>query len=181
MTKLWTGKQQTPVLSFTHKLWSPQKYEGHILNSSEIWGKSIMDKYNNRIRILWLSTSLQDANFKRQYSQAYQSFQAFTRAQCYWIFSCSELKLICLLEISVSIYKWESFQMWLLKNMLYNNWLEETLGQQCNLKRVFIITVQFHVKKNLHLDCPSSILSSEPLNFLHGRVIILLLWLLLKV
>lgn len=42
-----------------------------------------MDKYNNRIRILWLSTSLQDANFKRQYSQAYQSFQAFTRAQCY--------------------------------------------------------------------------------------------------
>lgn len=53
--------------------------------------------------------------------------------------------------------------------MLYNNRLEEMLGQKCNLKRVFMVIVRFYFKKNLHLDCPSFILHSGHTHFLHTQ------------
>lgn len=141
------------------------------LISSEIQRKVINGKYNNTVRILWPFYQSKRFNYKRQCSEAYKSLKAFTRAQPYWIFSCSGLKLIYLLMISVSIYKWEFFQMWLLKDVitLYNNRLEEMLGQQCNLKRVFIVIIQFYLRKNLHLDCPSFNLHSEHTDFLHRQ------------
>lgn len=141
------------------------------LMSSEIWGKVINGKYNNTVRILWPFYRSKRFNYIRQCSEAYQSLKAFTRAQPYWIFSCSGLKVIYLLMISVSTYKWEFFQMWLLKDviMLYNNRLEEMLGQKCKLKRVFIVIVRFYFKKNLHLDCPSFTLHSEHIDFLHSQ------------
>lgn len=122
------------------------------LISPEIQGKVINGKYNNTVKILWPFYQSKRFNYKRQRSEAYQSLKAFTRAQPYWIFSCSGLKLIYLLMISVSIYKWEFFQMWLLKDVitLYNNWLEEKLGQQWNLKGLFIVIVQFCFRNNLH-------------------------------
>lgn len=79
------------------------------LISSEIQGKVINGKYNNTVRILWPFYQSKRFNYKRQCSETYQSLKAFTRAQPYWIFSCSGLKLIYLLMISVSIYKWEFF------------------------------------------------------------------------
>lgn len=141
------------------------------LISSEIQGKVINGKYNNTVRTLWPFYQSKRFNYKRQCSESYQSLKAFTGAQPNWIFSCSGVKLIYLLMISVSIYKWEFFQMWLLKDviMLYNYRLEEMLGQQCNLKRVFIIIVQFYFRENLHLYCPFFTLHSEHTDSLHSQ------------
>lgn len=164
-------KCQTNEKKFSKGQFSLLLLTSSALISSEIQEKVINGKYNNTVRILWPFYQSKRFNYKTQCSKAYQSLKAFTRAQLYWIFSCSGLKLIYLLMISVRIYKWDFFQMWLLKDviMLYNNQLEEMLGQQCNLKRVFIVIIQFYFRKNLHLDCPFFTLHLEHTDFLHSQ------------
>lgn len=171
---LWTKtsqKSQSNEKKFSKGQFPLLVLTSSALMSSEIRGKVINGKYNNTVRILWPFYQSKRFNYTRQCSEAYQSLKAFTRAQSYRIFSCSALKVIYLLMISVSTYKWEFFQIWLLKDviMLYNNRLEEILGQKHKLKRVFIVIVRFYFKKNLHLDCPSFTLHSEHIDFLHSQ------------